>query len=442
MGFFFESPASAANNQGELVYKHLSDIASSTDSQAKLKGVFEAVKAVSWEGAKPDEFVGNLRIIRTNVSNNGSAVYLLRKLTGEVYLLAVPGEPSNYSIDADGPYAGLDTFSKNKMRFQIQVMPAVIKGQTYNLAKFTSPPEQVLMDKIFKICIILMLFFVMVGMGMTLTLDDFALVFKKPKGIIIGQILQFGVMPLLAVALGHLLGFHEAYPFIFVGMVLITAIPGGVTSNLMTYYAKGDLALSISLTSFSTVLSIVFTPLLLTFYCANMPEVLVPVNVVIQTILVLVIVPLAVDMGVRKKWAAAAKRATPFFSALGIISLFVLIVAGILGNLNMFADTARYGPKFYTTIFIITMTGMLLGILVSKIFGIGNYQTRAISIETGLRNSALAMTIAILMQDAMGDFHSSMFVTSGIFGLVMYLSGSVSIFLYKYILPLGEESDQ
>jgi BASS family bile acid:Na+ symporter len=438
MGFFFESPAFASGNQGEQVYKHLSDIANSADSNAKIKEMFDAVQSVSWEGAEPDEFVGNLRVIRTDAQNKGSAVYLLRKLTGEVYVLSVPGDPSNYSIDADGPYAGLDTFSKNKMRFKIQVMPAVINGQAYTLAKFTSPPEQVLMDKIFKICIILMLFFVMVGMGMTLTLDDFALVFKKPKGIILGQILQFGVMPLLAVAMGHLLGFHEAYPFIFVGMVLITAIPGGVTSNLMTYYAKGDLALSISLTSFSTVLSIVFTPLLLTFYCSNMPEVLIPVNVVIQTILVLVIVPLAVGMGVRKKWAAAAKRATPFFSALGIISLFVLIVAGIVSNLNMFADTARYGLKFYTTIFIITMTGMLSGILVSKIFGLGNYQTRAISLETGLRNSALAMTIAILIQDAMGDFYSSMFVTSGIFGLVMYLSGSVSIFLYKYILPLGK----
>ena len=67
---------------------------------------------------------------------------------------------------------------------------------------------------------------------------------------------------------------------------------------------------------------------------------------------------------------------------------------------------------------------------------INNYQTRAISLETGLRNSALAMTIALLIQDAMGDFYSSMFVTSGIFGLTMYLSGIIAIFLYKPLLPL------
>ena len=86
LGFFFQSPASASDNQGERVYKHLSDIANSSDSEATLKGMFDAVKALSWEGAKPDEFVGNLRVIRTDAQNKGSAVYLLRKLMLEVHL--------------------------------------------------------------------------------------------------------------------------------------------------------------------------------------------------------------------------------------------------------------------------------------------------------------------------------------------------------------------
>jgi BASS family bile acid:Na+ symporter len=283
-----------------------------------------------------------------------------------------------------------------------------------------------------------MLFFVMVGMGLTLTFKDFALVFTKPRGIILGEILQFGFMPLMAMAIGHLLGFYQQYPFIFVGMILITAIPGGVTSNLMTYYAKGDLALSISLTSFSTVLSIVFTPLLLALYCANMPEVSIPVKTVIQTIMILVIVPLAVGMSVRGKWPRFAIKATPFFSALGIIALLALIAAGVLSNIHVFKDTARYGVKFYTSVFALTFMGMMFGIVFSKMIGINNYQTRAISLETGLRNSALAMTIALLIQDAMGDFYSSMFVTSGLFGLIMYLAGVIAIFLYKPLLPVNK----
>ena len=88
------------------------------------------------------------------------------------------------------------------------------------------------------------------------------------------------------------------------------------------------------------------------------------------------------------------------------------------------------------------MLGMILGIATAKLVKINNYQTRAISLETGLRNSALAMTIALLIQDAMGDFYSSMFVTSGIFGLTMYLSGIIAIFLYKPLLPLDGDQAQ
>ena len=132
-----------------------------------------------------------------------------------------------------------------------------------------------------------------------------------------------------------------------------------------------------------------------------------------------------------------AEKATPFFSALGIIALLVLIIVGVLSNLHAFADTARYGFKFYTTIFSLTMLGMLSGIVFCRLFRIDNYQTRAISLETGLRNSALAMTIALLIQDAMGDFYSSMFATSGLFGLIMYLAGVISIFLYKPLLPVS-----
>jgi predicted Na+-dependent transporter len=77
-----------------------------------------------------------------------------------------------------------------------------------------------------------------------------------------------------------------------------------------------------------------------------------------------------------------------------------------------------------------------MGIVFSKLIGINNYQTRAISLETGLRNSALAMTIALLIQDLMGDFYSSMFVTSGIFGLTMYVAGIIAILSYKSLLPI------
>jgi BASS family bile acid:Na+ symporter len=280
-----------------------------------------------------------------------------------------------------------------------------------------------------------MLFFVMIGMGLTLTGKDFAILIAKPKGIIIGEILQFGVMPLIAVGLGYLMGFHENYPYIYVGMILITVTPGGVTSNLMTHYAKGDVALSVSLTSISTVLSIFFVPLLLNAYCANIPDVKVPTNTIALTIIVLVIVPLGIGMLFRKLKESLAKRLIPIFNILGIIALLFLIIAGILSNLEGFADTERHGVLFYTMVLSLTASGLIVGGILPKLLKIKNYQVRAISLETGLRNASLAMTISLLIQDSMGDFHSSMFWVSGMFGLTMYVSGLIAIKIYPKLFP-------
>lgn len=446
--FLMTAPPAISKPQGETgeeLYQRLSEIAA---GKGDIK-LFETLKRESgkldWTKSREMEFSGNLRILKSGADpapESAGNVYLLRRLDGEVFILSLPEDPAMLGENADSFYAGLEGMYKNKMIFKVGTIRGQVEGHVYDFVRLMEKPQPLLLDKIFKIFIILMLFFVMVGMGLTLTLKEFALVFKKPRGIIVGQILQFGLMPLLAMGLGHLLGFYERYPFIFVGMILITAIPGGVTSNLMTYYAKGDLALSISLTSFSTVLSIFFTPMLLALYCANLPEIVIPVKVVVQTILILVIAPLATGMSLRHKWPAFAEKSTPFFSGLGIVALLILVVAGISSNLNSFADTARYGVKFYSTVFSLTFLGMILGVLFSKAFSVNNYQTRAISLETGLRNASLAMTIALLIQDATGDFHSSMFFTSGIFGLAMYFAGLLSIVLYKPLLPVqpGESS--
>jgi len=124
------------------------------------------------------------------------------------------------------------------------------------------------------------------------------------------------------------------------------------------------------------------------------------------------------------------------FSLLGIVALLFLIITGILGNLHAFADTERHGVLFYTMVFSLTLLGMITGILFPKLLGVNNYQTRAISLESGLRNASLAMAIALLIQDLMGDFYSSMFVTSGMFGLGMYIAGLLCIASYKKILPI------
>ena len=437
IGLIITSPASA----GEDLYTYLLRTARSEDP-GLFEELNEGARELDWSEAQQKEFEGNLRFLEaehTDGNADETYLYLVRSLDGDIYILSVPTEEEMAAEDTAEYYQDLDDLIEDKLVFNLKVVDGDIDGETYSFARFLERPEQVLLDRIFKTSIIIMLFMVMVGMGLTLTGNDFKLVFKKPKAIITGALLQWLVMPLVAMGLGHLLGFYEAFPFIFVGMVLITVCPGGVTSNLMTFYGKGDLALSVSLTSFSTVLSLFFTPFLLTLYCANVPEVSVPTGLIIQTIIVLVLVPLAVGMSVRAKWADFAQRATPFFSALGVIALLFLIGTGILSNLDKFADTERYSFTFYAMVLSLTFLGILIGIFVPKILKIENYQIRAISMENGLRNASLAMALALLIQDLMGDFYSSMFVTSAIFGLGMYIGGFFALYIFKFLSPLTPE---
>ena len=238
----------ASDGSDEALYRKLSATAIGQGDSSLFEQLNSHARNLAWDRADEVQFVGNLRILKSRqekTAGGENRIYLLRKLRGAVYILSLPADHAARAKDAKSLYAGLDDISGNKMAFNVKTMQATIGGEAYTFAQLTARPAQMKLDRIFKICIILMLFFVMVGMGMTLTSKEFALVFTKPRGIILGEILQFGLMPFLAMCLGRLLGFYEQYPFIFVGMILITAIPGGVTSNLMTYYAKGDLALSI-----------------------------------------------------------------------------------------------------------------------------------------------------------------------------------------------------
>jgi predicted Na+-dependent transporter len=432
LSMVFISTSYADVNPGLELYEKLLNIAKGKGDSSLFEKLNIESGELNWDQAKQMSFKGNLRLLKLeNIKGQKERtdIFFVRKLDGEIFILSIPEKE-------DPGYANLENMLENKMVFNINVVEGEIDGKVYKFCRFAEKPEQAFLDRVFKTSIILLLFFVMVGMGLTLTLEDFALVFSKPKGVIIGELLQFAFMPLLAVILGYVMGFHENYPFIFVGMVLITAAPGGVTSNLMTYYAKGDVALSICLTSISTVLSIIFLPLLLGAYCANIPDINVPVKTIASTIIILVIIPIIVGMSINYKWKKLAGKLVPFFSALGIVALLFLIIGGVLSNLDKFADTERYGVKFYTMVILLTLLGMFFGAVVPKIFKVSNYQARAISLETGLRNASLAMAVAILIQDVMGDFYSSMFVVSGTFGLAMYFAGIVSIKLYKVALPV------
>jgi bile acid:Na+ symporter, BASS family len=444
LGFAGEAGAAATELSGEDMYRHLVEAAKDNNGE-----LFQRLGAVDLSGTAPQSesftFDGYLRNLDVPTGKAGDSrdFYFVRSVTGEIYVLDLPQDASALEPGGDSPYSGIAGMVGKKNRFtatkHVWVDGQTAGGAVYHLIVLEAKPERLLVDRLFFVAIVLLLFLTMVGMGLTLTPKDFALVFKKPQGMLVGPLCQFGLLPLLAMGVGRLFGFYETYPFIFLGLILIASSPGGVTSNLMTYFGKGDVALSVSLTAVCTVLALFFTPLLLQAYGSNIPDFSIPVMEVFKTMLVLVVVPLFVGMLVRWKAESFARKAEKTFALIGIFALLFLIVVGIWTNLDKFADTARYGVSFYAVIFLLTFAGMVAAALVAKLLRVKNYQVRAISLECGLRNASLAMTIALLLQDQMGDFYSSMFFTSGIFGLWMYVAGVLTIYLFPKVLPLSKE---
>ncbi len=434
---FLVSGASTVN-AGEDLYREISKAAREENIEY-LQQLTEAGRNADWGNAREVEFEGNLRLLEAEgleTVGDVSGIYLVRELDGTLHIMSAPPRQELEETGASAYYNNLEDVLGDKLVFNAVLADAVVAGEEYSFIRFTEQPEQLLLDRVFKTSIMFMFFFVMLGMGLTLTIKDFVLVAQKPRGILVGLFLQWLLMPLLALGMAYLLGFYHSFPFIYAGLVLICACPGGVTSNLMTYYARGDLALSVSLTSVSTVLALFFTPFILTLFSANIPDIDVPAGLIVQTIIGLVLVPLVLGMSIRRKWLHFAKKATPFFSALGVLALLMVITVGIITNVEKFADTERYSFLFYVMVISLSILGMLLAAGVPKLIKIGNFQARAISMEVGLRNSTLAVTIALLIQDLMGDFYSSMFVTTAIYGITMYITGFLMITLYKRILPL------
>jgi solute carrier family 10 (sodium/bile acid cotransporter), member 2 len=418
--------AAAAPLQGEDLYRYLSGRIIGKGDTFFAAGLNERAETLDWARARRIEAKANLRLLagRGDGAARPAPLYFIRSTSGELFILSVPssGGPSE---------EGLRKMTENRMRFSLLVMPGVHEGSAYTFARLEAEPEPILFDRIFKVSIICMLFLVMVGMGLTLQVQDFMLVFQKPRGIVVGLVMQYGLMPLIAYGLGRAMGYDQAYPFIFLGLILATASPAGVTSNLMTHFSRGDLALSVTLPSISTVMALFCTPLLLSLYGTMGPDASVPGGLIAKTIIVLVIAPLAVGMLVRMRLPGFARKAAPVLSALGLLTVLFIMVTGVATNIEVLSDVRRYSVSFYFIPLVLALTGMLMAAGAARLCGVTGVQVRSIAFESGVRNSALSMTLAILIQDQIGDFYSSLFIVNGVYGLEMYLAGIAFVMFYR-----------
>lgn len=227
---------------------------------------------------------------------------------------------------------------------------------------------------------------VMFGMGLTLKLSDFRVVFSHPKDVCIGTVAQFTVMPLLAYLQAKAFSLP---PELAVGVILVGTCPGGTSSNVMTYLCKGDVALSVGMTAVSTVLAPVVTPLLTYLYAGA--TVHVDLLSMFLSIIQVVILPIALGFAVNRFFGRFAERAVdvlPLVSTLAIVA-----IVGAVVSVNA-ARLLSCGLLILVVVVLHNVLGYLLGYIAARALRMSNAKCRTVSIEVGMQNSGLATSLA------------------------------------------------
>lgn len=229
---------------------------------------------------------------------------------------------------------------------------------------------------------------IMFGMGLTLKLEDFKVVFSRPKDVIIGCLAQFTIMPLLAWLLVRLFSLDEA---LALGVVLVGCCPGGTASNVIAYLAKGDLALSVGMTGVSTLFAPLLTPLL-TWLLAGKS---VDVNVLSMflSILYVVILPIVVGLFVKWLWPRFTEKSVAYLPAISSLAIAFIVMIIVAANAQKLLVG---GFAIVAVVMLHNLCGLGVGYLIASMLRLSPSKRKAISIEVGMQNSGLASSLATI----------------------------------------------
>jgi BASS family bile acid:Na+ symporter len=231
----------------------------------------------------------------------------------------------------------------------------------------------------------LMIFVIMLGMGASLTPRDFTMALKRPYGLIIGVVSQYGFMPLIGFILALTLPVSDS---IKIGILIMSCMPGGTTSNIFTYFSKGNLALSVLMTVTSTVFGLLLIPIILVIYAGAL-EVDIPRKNIIAT-LVLLLVPVGIGM-ILRKFNANVGAVTEFMgSMLAIFFIVFLIVSWIPRNFQFLLETSW---ATYVASLALGLIGITVGYLFARALKLHPRNARTVGLETGIQNGPLAIAI-------------------------------------------------
>ncbi|MFN7453040.1 MAG: bile acid:sodium symporter [Pseudobdellovibrionaceae bacterium] len=280
----------------------------------------------------------------------------------------------------------------------------------------------------------IMMIVIMFGMGSGLVWKDFFRALKKPQGLFIGAISQFGLMPLIAYTLGIALNLS---PEASIGLLIMGCVPGGTTSNIFTYFSKGDLALSIMMTVFSTLLAVVLTPILIFTYGAKIlqdSQLDVPFGDVSMTLFVL-LVPVAIGMFVRKMNANVGAVSEFIGGLLGIFVILFLIVTWIPRNAGLLATTPL---NIYLASLGLGLCGFALGYLFARLARQNEKRAMTICLETGIQNGPLG--IAIVLFSFPEEVRQGILLIPVLYSLFIVLSSAAAtVFFRKWMTRLEQQ---
>ncbi|USD61363.1 MULTISPECIES: bile acid:sodium symporter family protein [Vibrio] len=259
--------------------------------------------------------------------------------------------------------------------------------------------------------IIPLLTIIMLAMGISLSPKDFINVFQFKKAVGVGVLLQFLVMPLTALLISYLLGFNTE---LTVGMVLVGSVAGGTSSNVMAFLAKGNVALSISMTAISTLLGIILTPLLIQLLVGERVD--VPVSAMLMSLVKIVLLPVGIGLLINTfahKAVAKANALLPLISMIAIVLIIAIVVALNSENLS------QVGPLVALAVILHNSIGLTAGYYCCRLLGFNESTCRTIAFEVGLQNSGLATALA------MKFFSPASAIAGTIFSVWHNISGSL-----------------
>jgi len=267
-------------------------------------------------------------------------------------------------------------------------------------------------------------FIIMFGLGLSLRIADFTYILKQPKAILIGISAQIIALPLIALLIAILFNLP---PELAMGLMIISFVPGGTTSNMFTNLAKGDVALSISLTAIASLITPftipLFTLLAMRYFLGSESIVEIPLLKTITQLLVIIILPVILGMFILSKWQKAVDRAEPKIRIFSVIFLFLIVVVIIVKN-----RAEMVGFFMQTGAASLTLNVLVLGLgyWLAKLFQLSQKQAISIGYEVGIQNGALAL---IISGTIIGN--STMMIPAVIYSLLMFMTGFVFYWILK-----------